>query len=236
MKNFGETLKAARTARGLTQMQLAKLIGEKSGTVINNWESAIARPSVEKVPKLCQALHITPDFLFNVTGEHPSVDEMTMIHKYRRLDSHGKSAVDSILEVEYNRALSSQSKKQRARLLKVDFFNHPASAGTGNFLETEVPEELWVKETPAAESADFIIPITGDSMEPTLHSGDKVFVEKCSSVNVGDIGIFVVDGDVFVKEMGIGVLISHNKAYKPITLRSEGSAYCLGKVLGIVEV
>ena len=40
MKLIGEKIKAARMERGLTQVQLAKMIGEKTGTVINNWESA----------------------------------------------------------------------------------------------------------------------------------------------------------------------------------------------------
>jgi len=235
MKLIGEKIKAARMARGLTQVQLAKMIGEKSGTVINNWECANSRPAIDKISSICQALHITPDFLFSITGEYPSVDEMTMVRKYRTLDSFGKTAVDSVLNVEYDRILSMQPKKTRARMLKIDFYNYPASAGTGNFLETETPDEIWVKEVPEAEDADYVIPITGDSMEPTYHDGDKVFVEKCSTVDEGDIGIFVVNGEAFIKECGDGCLISHNSAYKPIKLGSSDSVYCCGRVLGVVE-
>ena len=36
---IGEKIRAARIERNLTQIQLAKLMGEKSGTVINNWEN-----------------------------------------------------------------------------------------------------------------------------------------------------------------------------------------------------
>ena len=103
MKLIGEKIKAARMERGLTQVQLAKMIGEKTGTVINNWESANSRPAIDKIPSICQALHITPDYLFNITGEHPSVDEMSMVKKYRKRDSFGKSAVDSVLNVEFDR-------------------------------------------------------------------------------------------------------------------------------------
>ena len=39
MKTFAENLKHARIERGLSQEQLAKLIGVKSGSVIYNWES-----------------------------------------------------------------------------------------------------------------------------------------------------------------------------------------------------
>ena len=103
MKNIGEKIKTARTAKGLTQVQLAKLIGEKSGTVINNWESATSRPAIEKIPRLCEALNITPDILFSMKGEYPSVKEMAMVRRYRVLDDFGKTAVDSVLNVEYER-------------------------------------------------------------------------------------------------------------------------------------
>ena len=72
-------------------------------------------------------------------------------------------------------------------------------------------------------------------MEPTLHGGDKVFVEKCDSVDIGEIGIFVVNGDAFIKEFGDKCLISHNEKYKPFSLSENDSVYCCGRVIGVVE-
>ena len=80
-----------------------------------------------------------------------------------------------------------------------------------------------------------MISVGGDSMEPTYHDGDKVLVEKCDSVDVGAIGIFVVNGDVFIKERGNGCLISHNEKYKPIRISEHDSVFCCGKVVGTVE-
>lgn len=71
-------------------------------------------------------------------------------------------------------------------------------------------------------------------MEPTFHNGDKVFVAKRDVIDQGDIGIFVVNGDAFIKELGNKCLISHNKAYKPIPLLPTDSIYCCGRVLGVV--
>ena len=120
-------------------------------------------------------------------------------------------------------------------MLKIDFFNYPASAGTGNFLETETPEQILVEESTEAEAADYVIPIAGDSMEPTYHGGDRVFVEKCVSIDIGEIGIFVVNGDAYIKELGDKCLISHNEKYRPIRLNENDSVYCCGRVIGIVE-
>ena len=127
------------------------------------------------------------------------------------------------------------ARKPKARMLKVDFYNYPASAGTGNFLENEVPEQILVKESAEAEEADYVIPVSGDSMDPTYHDGDKVFVENCSSIGVGEIGIFVVNGDVYIKELGNKCLISHNEKYKPIRIGENDSVYCCGRVIGITE-
>jgi len=72
-------------------------------------------------------------------------------------------------------------------------------------------------------------------MNPTFHDGDRVFVEKCDSVDIGEIGIFVINGEAYIKELGERCLISHNKNYKPIPFRHDDSIYCCGKVIGIVE-
>lgn len=234
MKRIGERIKAARLEKSLKQEELADLVGAKYRS-ISTWELGTAKPDCLTLLRICEALNVSPEQILGFPSEKPTSSEMAMLRKYRHIDDLGKQAVDAVLDIEHERALLAQPKKQKARLLKVDFFSYAASAGTGNFLETVVPEELWVKESPEAEAADFIVPIAGDSMEPTFHSGDKIFVEKCSSVNVGEIGIFVVNGEALIKELGDKCLISHNSAYKPIKLTDDDNVYCCGRVFGIVE-
>jgi phage repressor protein C with HTH and peptisase S24 domain len=164
----------------------------------------------------------------------PTAVEWETLQKYRALDEHGRDVVDYLLESEYQR-VTYAVKKQKPRMVRIDWYILPASAGTGNFLETETPDEILVKECSEAEDADYVIPISGDSMEPTYHSGDNVFVEKCDSVEIGEVGIFVVNGDAYIKELGDRCLISHNENYKPIKLRSDDSVYCCGRVIGVVE-
>ena len=48
----------------------------------------------------------------------------------------------------------------------------------------------------------FALRINGDSMEPLYHNGDMVLVQNCSSVEVGELGIFVLDGDGYFKKYG----------------------------------
>ena len=232
MKAFGEKIKEARLAQNLNQEELAERVGSKYRS-ISTWENGTAKPDYATLIRLCDVLKTSPNHLlgFDLSVDTPSIEEWAILHKYRDIDEIGKEAVSAVLDAEYRRV----AKPKKARLLRLDFYNYPASAGTGNFLETERPDEILVKECSEAEDADYVIPISGDSMEPTYHDGDKVFVEKCDSVEIGEIGIFIVNGEAYIKELGNKCLISHNEAYKPIKLSSSDSVYCCGRVIGVVE-
>ena len=74
-----------------------------------------------------------------------------------------------------------------------------------------------------------------DSMMPRFNDGDKVYVVNQQSVEIGEIGIFVINGDAYIKKLGKGQLISLNEKYKPISLHNDDCIYCCGKVIGVVE-
>ena len=236
MSTISNRIKEYRLRKGMTQQELAEALGESSGRVIYHWEKGSGRPDCEKIAKLCDLLDVSADELIGCKVMHhrPTATEWNMIQKYRALDEHGTEIVDYLIEVEHKR-IAVAEKKPKLRMLKIDYYALPASAGTGNFLDREFAEELLVPESDIAEQADFVISVGGDSMEPTFHNGDKVFVEKCDSVDIGEIGIFVVNGDVYIKECGNNQLISHNKKYNPIALTEHDSAFCCGRVLGCVE-
>ena len=103
-----------------------------------------------------------------------------------------------------------------------------------NFVDEEYPEKVDLTEQPP-KGTDFIVRVSGDSMEPTYHNGDKLFVKEQPSIEIGEIGIFVVDGNAYVKELGVDRLISHNEKYSDIIINEYIRNECCGKVLGICE-
>ena len=155
--------------------------------------------------------------------------------KFRMLDEHGKNVVNYLLDEEYTRVISSAKKKNRPRLMYINSYSFPVSAGVGSFVENEAPEQILVPECPEAEEADYVLTVTGDSMQPKFNDGDKVYVVNQQSVEIGEIGIFVINGDAYIKKLGKGHLISLNEKYKPIPLSSDDSIYCCGKIIGVVE-
>lgn len=236
METLGERIRKYRALLGLRQQDVADRLGESSGRVIYNWEKDLAKPECTKIPKLCEILQVSADELLGCSTmkDKPTASEWGSIKKMRALDERGRKIVNTVIDTEYEHVIAAQ-RARKARLLKLDYFSIPVSAGDGSFLEDGVSEPIYVPESPEAEAADFVVKVCGNSMEPSYFDGDKILVCKQHSIKIGEVGIFVVDGDVYVKELGNGELISHNPSYAPISLHTKNSVYCLGKVLGVVE-
>ena len=62
MKGLGETIKALRLEKGLTQPQLADLVGVSKG-MISIWENNINEPKASYLKALAVALDTTVDVL-----------------------------------------------------------------------------------------------------------------------------------------------------------------------------
>lgn len=164
-----------------------------------------------------------------------SPSEQAHIKKYRSLDQYGKEAVDGVLDVEWRRCTQPaqvEKPEPEAVYFIVPMFLAAMSAGTGQPAGGDEPEELELTKRPP-RGTSYVAPISGDSMEPTYHDGDKLFIRACEEIAVGQIGVFFMDGRQWVKELGDGVLISHNPAYAPIPMRDD--IRCQGLVLGVCD-
>jgi len=72
-------------------------------------------------------------------------------------------------------------------------------------------------------------------MEPVFHDGDIALIRSQPQIEVGEIGIFILNECGYIKELGQNRLISFNDKYNDIPLHEYDSIYCRGKVLGILE-
>lgn len=237
--SIGERVRIRREELGLSQAELAKRIGVTQGS-IGNYESGVSNPKMELMPKLFEALKTDANYIFQDGIESQkmeiSYNETLIIKKYRTLDEYGKKAVDSILEIEYTRCASvSDEETVNFPTIEIKLSRLAASAGTGDYLDNEDYEHITVKKTEATMQADFAVRVNGDSMEPTYHDGDILLVEGAPYINVGDIGIFVVNGTGYVKEYGGDRLISHNEKYENIMLHDYDVVMCSGRVIGVLE-
>ena len=234
--SLGERIRKARDSKGLKQSELAEMIEVKSAGVISNWEKDINKPDADKIIKLCEVLGISASYLLDYYGNSISVsiEEQEHIKKYRTLDPYGKKAVTSVLDIEFERC-TYIPEPNREELIEVSINYAPVSAGFGDELEDyEQWEKASVPLTPESRKADFILVVDGDSMEPKFHNGDYILVRKQPAVDIGQIGIFGVDGKGYVKKYGGDKLISLNKKYPDIPLDEESR--CFGLVLGVTDI
>lgn len=118
----------------------------------------------------------------------------------------------------------------------IDICSFPANAGTGVYIEDSGIKPLQIVHTDIADRANYAIRVSGDSMMPEYCDGDIVLVETCRSVAIGEIGVFMVDGDAYIKKYGGDRLISFNPKYKDMLLKKYETSFCRGRVLGIAEV
>ena len=119
------------------------------------------------------------------------------------------------------------------QLYVYDYYDHAASAGTGQYLNDVRVEQI---ELPIDVDADFVIPIKGDSMEPDYHDGDLVFIQTSVDLNDGVIGVFNYNGEAYIKQLVIDTeqayLHSLNPKYKDMPITPETDFRIIGEVVG----
>lgn len=254
-KDFSQKLKDMRLKAGYTQKQVYEHFNIPQST-FSSWEVGKSEPSGEMLIKLSDFYNcdLLKEFSQN-NNDNVTFAELQLIEKYRFISDNlptGTETVDYILNHEYEEAKELKQRidelvKQAERIAELegkisgtihDFpvlavypdLHNIACAGNGYYFE-DIPTDTI--EVPYMEGADFIIGVNGDSMEPTYYDGDKVYVQKRQIIETGDIGIFFVNNECYIKEAGEDGLESHNPKYK--TILGNENIQCIGKVLGKVE-
>lgn len=233
---FNDRLKEARISKNLTQEELANKIGVAKSTM-NGYEKGVSEPSINTISKIIDILEIDANFLYqdeinNNVEAIITIPEKKLLNNYRLLDSYGKKAVDSIINIEIGR-INHQSLLIDNSYISKPYYANGASAGSGNYLSDDLDcSTITIPETSLSKKADFVLSVNGNSMLPTFENGDKVLVKKQESINLGEIGIFIINNESYIKELGKGKLISHNKEYEDIELNEFDYVTCIGKVIG----
>ena len=233
---FGNRLKQARENKGYNQKQFAERLGV-TPTRLNYWEKDKREPDVAIIKQIAQILDVSSDWLIgnNLINVDItlSANEKQHIKKYRSLDHYGRKAVDSLIDIELERC---SVVVELPRLITLPMADLPASAGTGQWLDENGHfEGIDVIDTPQARTANIIIKVSGDSMEPLFHDGDALLVERQERMEQGEIGVFIIDGCGYIKKLGHNELISVNPDYDNIPLTAQNSVKCYGKVVGLAQ-
>lgn len=236
-ERYGEVIRKYRTEKGINQPQLAGMIGVNKNAV-SNWEAGRTRPDINTLPVLCSALGISISDFFGAEENSGSLsrEEQRRLSGYRYLNDSNRQIVvkmiDALLEVQ-----EQEKRKFVQTNIRRLFRNaYKTAAGTGNPLESARRGSYeYLYADSLVDQADEIITVTGNSMEPTFYDGDMLLVEHTQEVRIGEIGIFVADGDGYVKEYHEDGLHSHNPLYPVLKFTEDDNVRCVGRVLGALS-
>ena len=226
-----EVLRKARKNSGYTMPQVEALLKQEGcpagKSSVSRWEMGHSNPTVDQFIALCRIYHIRDVVSTFANGTLvPYLSELDDLGR-KKLDEYRMLLIASGLYRPHDQAIPIS-------LRRAPFYELPASAGYGVFLDSEAYEMVEVgPEVPL--NANFGVPISGDSMEPQFHNGDAIWVQQQQTLENGEIGLMMLNGQAYVKQLDNGKnglrLISLNRAYPPIEIGESDTFRVLGKVV-----
>ncbi len=153
----------------------------------------------DKVFELAKALNVNEAWLMGFD-----------ISKNREIENSITSIYDQLTPPRQKRVLdfaNEQLNEQNNKVLHINSHNiiseevavyGYASAGTGETLIDGV--EFTTQYNGHIPNHDFALQVNGDSMEPLFEDKEIIFIDKTKQINSGQIGIFVIDGEAYLKK------------------------------------
>ena len=242
---FTEKLDRLMKQKNLTRGRLAVETGIPYTTLAGFYDKGKGYQNMKlaNLKKISQFFDVSLDILADDERDlFEDEDFITkeLAKKYAGLSEKGRHLVDDVvsglLEMEAP-ARNGGDAEEEVRYIRE--YLTPAAAGYASPAEGE--DYILVPRGPTVpKKADFAVRIAGDSMEPYIQDGSRVYVMRTNEFADGDVGIFFVDGDMKCKQFckdsfGNLYLLSVNRrrADADMRIRSSGTStvYAYGKVL-----
>jgi len=236
--SFGEYLKALREDKGLSQVELAMVLGVKSATLAN-LETGQARPGLDLLRLIARTYQLNFNDLLVLAGYGDMAGKLTASQSPRPdpevelLDLLEESSPAQV-------TAGGQPISNEQRLAILRSIINPAGAKAKlrvpvvGYIRAGIPllsEQNQVGEvdipTDLEGSVDFALVVHGDSMIGVgIAENDLVLCKKSPQARTGDIVVALINYDettlkYLAKDNGGYVLRAANPAYKDIELKPE---------------
>ncbi|HCD5312182.1 TPA: helix-turn-helix domain-containing protein [Staphylococcus aureus] len=237
MNSFKDRLKQIMSERKISQSELSRRTGIGRNS-ISDYLNGKYEAKQDKVFELAKALNVNEAWLMGFDiSKNRKIENNDITSVYSKLTPPRQSNVlkyatnqleeqnnDSDNLVDFNSYIQEKS--------EVDIYGC-ASAGIGERLYNEPISKEFVRGYVPAH--DIALKVNGDSMEPLFKNGQIIFIEKSHTIKDGQIGVFIINGDAYVKKVYVEdnrlTLVSLNKKYKDLYFYDNESVRLVGKVI-----
>lgn len=215
MATLSERLTSLMYEKGISQAELARLIGIKQPSVFKILSGETRNP--KKILEIATALNVDPHWLKTGEGDpDPS---------YR------------IVEV---------SEPQNPNTVRIDILDVEVSAGNGAYLSPteqgllsqEFDLTFFRQQFGRADAKHLkLITVKGDSMAPTLESGDLLYVDVSENYFSADgLYVFTFDDHTFIKRLQkrgreMWAISDNKEEYKEWEIKQDDPVYIHGRVV-----
>ena len=229
-KEIVNILKEEKDKQGLSISELARRV-DMAKSAVSRYFNYTREFPLNRADDFARVLNITPEYLLGVNENKKdnSTTKQILDSVFSKLEEPRQDKVVAYAKSE----LDDQNKVVNIKDYTYDYYDNAVSAGTGQYIGTSQRETITL---PVEFDADYVVPVYGDSMEPEYHDGDYIFIESTVNLNDGEIGVFELYGDTYVKQLMLeddhAYLHSLNKKYKDMKVDADSDFRVLGRVVG----
>lgn len=259
--DYIKRIKQLKSEKKMTNEELAEKTGIAVGTLSKILAGISESPKLANFVAICEALNCSLDYIMYGIEENKNnytleESEIELVEKFRLIDARGKETVEALLDKEVTlQPKTAERQKPTVHVYRPEplsvrltaayadnkngfarrtlpLYDLPVSAGVGVALDGDSTEEITVSDNSRTREADFALRISGNSMEPRYRDGDILLVQETDTVEFGELGIFILDGNGFFKVFGGDRLYSLNPEYGDILLKDFADVRVAGRVIG----
>lgn len=236
---IGQLIKKYRTAAKMDQADLARELGCCTGNAVGSWELGRNCPAIPVIPKLCRILNIPIHEIMGMEAPIPTLPQADeqLLNDFHSLPLDNQKLIRQLI----NQTLIDQERARRRYLrqttggkIRVDELSPAAGFGVPALDYVEA-ETVYMRRSWAFDHSDLITKVSGDSMDPLYPDGCLVFVNTEEETPLGEVGIFMVDDEYFIKERREDCLFSINRGRPDVHITENSDVRHKGRVMGRVD-
>lgn len=229
------------TAHNTNPTKFVTEILHLSSSKVTAWKNG-SIPKYEILNSIADYFNVSVGTLFdgiekNSPANQLTADEQELLDIYNSLSPKSQGRLRERAEVlaELEAPVVKEPEPEQETIF-IEYSTLKVSAGTGEpLIDDTYHDFLKVKRSDLTEEANFAVQISGNSMLPRFKDKEWVLVRSQPDVEIGEIGIFIIDGNGYIKERAADRLVSINPEYDDIYFKENQDIKCKGLVIGTLE-